>query len=190
MIGVGVAHLKHALPRTGNSRVELSLPGRAAAPDPRIEVFGQAYFTDVQPLEDIGVLVHFADSVPSLVLLVFTHLQLDDRMDGDVGHDMAGVAQQPRKRLLLRRTVELSDQVDARFDHVAGFLVVHAVSPLTRIGMGNIEIRIVRADGPELAKAEVVEYRNNGFGREAMAFKAGRLPDQIDQRQVCVGTRH
>lgn len=153
LIGVGVAHLKHALPRTGNSRVEFSAARRrAAAPDPRIEVFGQAYFTDVQPLEDIGVLVHFADSVPSLVLLVFTHLQLDDRMDGDVGHDMAGVAQQPRKRLLLRRTVELSDQVDARFDHVAGFLVVHAVSPLTRIGMGNIEIRIVGLIAPSSQK--------------------------------------
>ena len=144
------------VPATAGS--SFPLPGRvAASPDPRIEVLGQAYFTDIQSLKDIGVLVHFADSVPSLVLLVFTHLQFDDGMDGDVGDDMAGVSQQPRKCLLLRWTVQLSDQVDSRLDHVAGFLIVHAIRPLTGIGMGNIEIRIVRADRTELAKTEVIQ---------------------------------
>jgi hypothetical protein len=53
--------------------------------------------------------------------------------------------------------------------------------------MGNVQIRIVRADGTQFAKAEVVEYRNDCLGWEAMVFKASRFTDQVDERQVCIG---
>jgi hypothetical protein len=81
------------LPGAFNRRIEFPPAlGVAATADPRFQVFGQAGFAQIQSLEYVGILMHFAYPVLVHVLLIFACLQFNYRMNGYVSHNMAGVS--------------------------------------------------------------------------------------------------
>src|SRR6185312_197388 len=96
LVGAAITGFKHALPRACDDGIEFSAARFiAAAPDSGIQMFCQAYLTEIQSLKDIGILMHLAYPVLVLVLPVFTYLEFDDRMNGRISNDMAGVSQKP-----------------------------------------------------------------------------------------------
>ena len=69
LIWLHVAGFERALPSAFNRRVELPAPRSVTAtPDLRFQVFGQSDFAQIQSLEYVGVLMHFAYPVLVRVL--------------------------------------------------------------------------------------------------------------------------
>ena len=155
LIKIQVTGLEHPLPGRDDNGVELSAVGFVAAPpDSRVQVFGQTYLTQIRPLKDIRVLMHFADSMLAFVFLVYPYFQFNHRVNGHIRDNVTGISQQPGKCFLPRWAVKVSDLVNSRLDHVTGTFVMHPIRPGRSIVATDIQVRIIRTDRAEFAKAD------------------------------------
>ena len=66
-------------------------------------MFREGKAPQVQPLKNVGVLIHLAYPVMRLVLRVGTDLELDYRVNRDIRSDMRRITQKPCQTLLLSR---------------------------------------------------------------------------------------
>lgn len=82
---------QHVAPERDDVRVQ---PGRRAATRYAIaQMIRQTDRPNVQPFEDMRILVHLTDPVIVLVLIIRADFQFDHRVNGHIGDHVRGVAE-------------------------------------------------------------------------------------------------
>ena len=126
-------------------------------------MFRIANVPKLQPIENMGILIHFTASMSLLVGMVGTDFELNDRVDGEIGGDMSGVTKEPCNPLLPSHPGISLERTQTRSQHVACSFIVHFVGPLfgSRVeSRGDLEkikgeIRQIGANGAQLQILEV-----------------------------------
>ena len=107
-------------------------------------------------------------------------------MNGHISNDVTGVSQQPGKCFLLRDAIKFFYHANSGFDHVTGSFVMHPIRPTSSVTVTWIQVRIVWADCPKLAKTEIIQYGNDCFRREDAPVGHVTAPDALENLERLV----
>ncbi len=111
----GIGRLQHGAPQHIHHRIDLIRTSRTVTTgDAGLEVLRETDVAKVQSGKDVGVLMHLAVAVCTLILRVRPDHGLDHRVDRHVAGHVGGKTEQPGERLILFRSRQALDHLHAR----------------------------------------------------------------------------